>query len=405
MRIGVNCFSLRPQIGGQKQYFLSLFEELFEHDRENNYVLFYFKQNESELSDLRSSRWKTSAVLLSDQMEVAGYCEKIDLYFCPFGFLWPRPLPLPTVVTLTDVQEVFYPEFFTNADLYSRASHYPGSTMMADHVITVSNYSKQTIAEAHKINPNKVTVAHLCADERYYRAEIARFPSISLPFRDFAIYPANRWPHKNHDVLLRALCILRSDRKIVLNLVFTGYDPPEGYPLLTRAAEYGVADQVYCAGFLPVEELAWLYQHAQMLVFPSFFEGFGIPLVEAMAAGCPVVASRATCIPEVGLEAAQYFDPASPDEVAASIALVLRNEALRHQMIAKGKAVAASFSPRRMAALHRHAFQEAVKSYSAGGYYFRRIQHQWLALGTEHRYRRLLDERASREAGQAIPFK
>jgi glycosyltransferase involved in cell wall biosynthesis len=404
MRIGVNCFSLQPHIGGLKQYFLSLFDELLQHDTDNNYVLFHFKQNETELADLRTRRWKDSAVLLADQTEVAKYCDQIDLYFCPFGFLWPRPLPLPTVVTLTDVQEVFYPEYFTNADLYSRAAHYPGSTLMADHVITISNYSKQTIVEAHNLKSRNITVAHLCADERYYRApEIARSASVSLPFADFAIYPANRWPHKNHDVLLRALRILRNDQKILLNLVLTGYDPPEGYPLLTKAAEYGVADQVYCARFLSVEEMSWLYQNAQVLVFPSIYEGFGIPLVEAMAAGCPVVASLATCIPEIGREAAQYFDPASPEQVAASIALVLSSESLRRQMIATGKAVAAGFSPNSMAVLHKHAFQEAIKSYSAGRYYFRRIQHQWLALGTERRYRRLLSERANRRDGREDP--
>jgi glycosyltransferase involved in cell wall biosynthesis len=400
MRIGVNCFSLHPQMGGLKQYFLSLFNQLLEHDRENTYVIFYSSQNEGELAELRSRHWRSSAVLLSDQMEVSGYYDLIDLYFCPFGYLWPRPLPMPAVVTLTDVQDAYYPEFFSSENLRSRLFHHPASSRMAERVITVSDYSKQTIVETQNVSSEKVTVAHLCADERYYRAaEIARRPWIPLPSGEFAFYPANRWPHKNHEVLLRALWILRKERNIKLDLVVTGYDPPGGYPLLSKAAEYGVGDQVHSAGYVSVEEVAWLYRQARMLVFPSRYEGFGIPLVEAMAAGCPVVCSRATSLPEIGGESARYFDPGCADELATSIEVVLKDGALRERMTSEGRERAAAFSPERMAAQHQRTFLEARESYTAGRHYLRRIQHQWLALGARQRYRRLVAKLSGRGRG------
>ena len=105
----MNCFLLRAHIGGLKQYFLTLFNELLQHDAENEYVFFWFAHNEEEPNRLETERWKVNAILLRDQSEIAEYRHRMDLYFCPFGALYPRPLPLPTVVMLADIQEVFYP--------------------------------------------------------------------------------------------------------------------------------------------------------------------------------------------------------------------------------------------------------------------------------------------------------
>ena len=98
MRIGVNCFMLRPHIGGMKQYFRNLFGWLLENDRQNEYLFFYFRHNVDELRKLRSDRWRSNAILLEDQSQILDHLGKIDLFFCPFGPLWPRPIPLPTVM-------------------------------------------------------------------------------------------------------------------------------------------------------------------------------------------------------------------------------------------------------------------------------------------------------------------
>ncbi|HWW96019.1 MAG TPA: hypothetical protein VN375_21820, partial [Vicinamibacteria bacterium] len=107
MRIGVNCFLLQPNIGGIKQYFLTLFRNLLENDSENQYVFFWYEHNAGELANLGTDRWKEGAVPLTDQREVLSHLDKIDLYFCPLSALYPRPLPKPSVVSLPDIQEVF----------------------------------------------------------------------------------------------------------------------------------------------------------------------------------------------------------------------------------------------------------------------------------------------------------
>lgn len=375
MRIGVNCFLLQPNIGGMKQYFFNLFRELLLNDRQNQYIFFYFSHNTEELATLDGTGWQANAILLNDQAGVKQHLDKIDLYFCPFGALWPRPLPLPTVVTLVDIQEVFYPQFFTDFDIYNREYHFPGSTRMADRVITISHFSKQTIVQHHHISPHKVTVAHLCADDRYYRAaEVEQPPQCALPEEDFILYPANYWKHKNHDTLLRALQWLKVQKDLRVDGVFTGYDVPNGYLLTQKAAEYGVDKQVYRTGYVTVEELAYLYARAKMLVFPSLFEGFGIPLVEAMAAGCPVVAANTTSLPEIGADAAEYFDPLSVESIGRAIEKVWCDEALHRQLVERGRQRATDFSAAKLAETHRAVFEEAMQAFSPLRYGW----HHWI---------------------------
>jgi glycosyltransferase involved in cell wall biosynthesis len=382
MRIGVNCFALRADIGGIKQYFFDLFHELLANDSQNEYVFFHFSHNAEELTHLTNTRWQTDAILLKDQLEVKQHLDKIDLYFCPFGALWPRPLPIPTVVTLVDIQEVFYPQFFTSLDLFNREYHFSGSTRMADQVITISHFSKKTLVEHHRISLQKVTVAYLCADKRYYRAaEVARPPQCLLPKGDFIIYPANFWRHKNHDALLRALRWLKTEKGLKIDAVFTGYDVPNGYSLAQKVSEYELDEQVYLAGYVAVEEMAYLYSKAKMLIFPSLFEGFGIPLVEAMAAGCPVVAANATSLPEIGAEAVEYFDPMFPESIGLAIEKVWRDANLRWQLIERGKRRALDFSATKLAQTHLAAFKEAARVFSpvryAWNYWVYRPYHHW----------------------------
>ncbi|MCF8055232.1 MAG: glycosyltransferase family 4 protein [Desulfocapsa sp.] len=365
---------LQPDVGGIKQYFLSLFRELLSREDSNQYVFFYFKQNAAELNKIDSELWRENAVLLHSQKEIVRYLDTIDIYFCPFGTLYPRPLPLPTVVTLVDIQEVFYPNFFTLHNLLARNYQYRGSTRMADRVVTISDFSKQSIVAHHRVPEEKVKVAYLCADERFYRAkEVARRPDRPLPEK-FVFYPANHWFHKNHDILLRALVWLRDERKVLINAVFTGFDQDAGYQIKKKAREYGLQKQVFQLGYVSVEELAYLYSKAQMLVFPSLFEGFGIPLVEAMAAGCPVLAAEATSLPEVGGESVAYFDPSSAAGLGEAIVELAENENLRQDLIVQGQYRAKEFSAARMGDDHLKIFNEACDSYRRSTY----LRNRWL---------------------------
>jgi glycosyltransferase involved in cell wall biosynthesis len=372
MRIGVNCFLLQPHVGGIRNYFLTLFRELLERDDGHEYVLFWYPHNAAELEHLRTDRWRRNAVRLDDQRDVLLHLHRFDVYFCPLAGLYPRPVPRPTVMTLVDIQEVFYPEFFSADDRYTRQLHFPGSTRMADRVITISEFSRRTILEHHRLRPERVVAVHLCADERYARSEaVARPPAMPVPAR-FLFYPANPWKHKNHEVLLRALRLLRDERHRRLDLVLSGFGQDDRSTIMSLAERHGVRDQVHPLGYLAVEEMAYLYRHADMLVFPSLFEGFGIPIVEAMTVGCPVVASNVTSLPEIGEDAAEYFDPTSPGAAATAIERVIDDEQWRETLRARGLRRASAFSAAAVANGHLAVFQEAARAYSRPAFYWRR---------------------------------
>ena len=344
MKIGVNCYLLQADIGGIRQYFLNLFDALLVNDDVNEYIFFYFDHNVEDLNRLRSSKWRDNSILLESPKDIKHHLDKIDLYFCPFSTLSPRPLPMPTVYMVPDIQEVFYPQFFSNYLIVARKYHYLGSSKMADGIITISDFSKKSLLQFHKIPSEKVTVAHLCIDEKFYRAqETMRCPDQTLPDK-YIFFPANYWVHKNHDLLLRALAWLKKEKKVNVNLVLTGFGKDDGYPLSNKVEHYGLSHQVYQLGYVSVEELVYIYRHAQLLVFPSLFEGFGIPLVEAMAVGCPVLAARTTSLPEVGGDAACYFDPFSLEDLGNLIMEIMGSNDLRRDLVEKGRMRAELFS-------------------------------------------------------------
>ncbi len=373
MRIGINCFLLQPEIGGLKQYFTGLIRCL-RKQKDHSFVFFYFKENVEELAKILPLN-SDNSVFLRRQGEIKKHLHLIDVFFCPFGSLYPRPLPLPTVVTLVDIQEVFLPHFFSAKNLLDRSFHYKGSTLMADQVITISQFSKETIMKHHEVPAEKITVSHLFADKRFCNPQTAllelqtdnRIPD------SFILYPANFWWHKNHDALFQALVWLKNNEKLSVNVVLTGYEKKNGYPLKQKIEEYGLNEAIYLIGYVSVEELVYLYSKAKFLVFPSLFEGFGIPLVEAMACGCPVLTARTSSLPEVGEDSVWYFDPSSPEELGRKIKIMIEDEKLRKRLIALGVIRAKKFSVEKMAEKHIDAFQKAMKNYSHKRYLYNKF--------------------------------
>src|SRR5262249_29710006 len=159
------------------------------------------------------------------------------------------------------------------------------------------------------------------------------------PREDFLLYPARPWPHKNHARLFEAMRLLPG-----LRLVLTGYEGP-------------VPDDVESLGRVPVDELASLYRRAAAGGFPSLYEGFGQPPLEAMACGCPVACSNAASLPEVVGDAARLFDPTSVEAIAAAVRDVL---AAPDEWSARGLARAAAFTWERCAAAHEDVYRELV---------------------------------------------
>lgn len=230
----------------------------------------------------------------------------LDLVHYPLTIELPR-LGLPSVVTLHDVQHLELPRLFSRAERLFRGHAYDESARRADAVIVPSQFVRRGVVEHLGIPPEQVhAIPHGVDHERFSPGPDAR--------EGFLLYPARPWAHKNHERLFEAFALLRRERP-ELRLVLTG-GGHEGRP---------VPEGVTVQGLVSLDELVSLYRRAACLVFPSLYEGFGYPPLEAMACGCPVAASNAGSIPEAVGDAAALFDPTDTVEIAAVVSAVLES--------------------------------------------------------------------------------
>jgi glycosyltransferase involved in cell wall biosynthesis len=263
---------------------------------------------------------------------------------------YPLTVPLPKtkvarVVTLQDLQHLDLPEHFSAARRTFRNRAYDRAAQQASAVIVTSAFVRDRAIERLGLDESRINVIPLGIDHHLFSpAEETR--------EAFVLYPARPWPHKNHRRLLEAFVLLRSELP-ELRLVLTGGGLEE-----LGALPEGV-DRL---GAVAVEELASLYRTAACLVFPSLYEGFGLPPLEAMASGCPVAASSAGAVPEICGEAAVYFDATDPEAIANGIREAL---ALADELRELGIARAAEFTWERTAERH-DAVYASVASAATG---------------------------------------
>jgi glycosyltransferase involved in cell wall biosynthesis len=265
----------------------------------------------------------------------------------PSGIIYPDLYPLRNLLILPDLQHEYHPEFFTPQERDNRSHYYTAAIEHADHILTISEFTRKTVIERMKISPEKVTTAHLGVDPIFREpAEDTNrvLQKYNLEPHPYLFFPGNTWTHKNHRAALQALQHLKDKHDLKPLLVCTGTPKEAHDELLALSARLGVEAQFRFLGYCPQEDLPALYQQAVALVFPSLFEGFGMPVVEAMYCGCPVICSNTTSLPEVGGEAAYYIDPLDPEMLAEAIFQVISDPALRQDLIQRGREQARKFS-------------------------------------------------------------
>jgi glycosyltransferase involved in cell wall biosynthesis len=270
--------------------------------------------------------------------------DRVDALHFPLSTMLPPVSGVPSAITVLDIQHEFFPRFFNPAELAYRKVVYRAGVRRCQIVITISEHARRTIVERMNAPPENVRSIHLGLDHARFTPAPA---GAEAPVRQgFLIYPANRWPHKNHGRLFDAFQILR-ERGRDLRLVLTG-SFHEGKQ---------VPPGVVVKGRVSDEELVHLYRTASAIVFPSLYEGFGQPPLEAMACGCPAAVSNAGPLPEIFGDAPAYFDPLSVEDMAVAVERVLDDpEPFRR----RGLEVAARYSWARCAAEHEAVYRELL---------------------------------------------
>jgi len=278
--------------------------------------------------------------LYREIIDFDGY--KLDALHFPLTTIEPScfGVRIPIVLTVHDIQQEYYPDFFDKETLLARRERYRSSAERADLILTISEYTKKCLIEKYQIKSEKIIVTYQGvspAFEAYHASENGTDirGKYGLP-RDYILYPAASWPHKNHVGLLKALEILKSEYQCAANLVLLGLSMANEKNTSKAIQEYGLSDQVRVLGYVPLEDLIALYSSAVLMVFPSLFEGFGIPLVEAMRMGVPIACSDRTSVPEIAGNAAVYFNPEDPADMARGIYSLLKDDALGRTLVEKG---------------------------------------------------------------------
>lgn len=270
---------------------------------------------------------------------------------------------VPTIYTPHDLQHLHLPQFFSRADVARREKQYRALCAQATIVVVMSTWAKDDFVAQYGLRPDKVRVVPGAATTAVYEqpteAEMAAVrEGLRLP-EQFAIYPAKAWPHKNHLRLVGALELLR-DLGVEVPVVMTGNQDGSDIPVLAKARALGVADLLHFVGFVTPRDLVALYRMARMMVFPSMFEGWGLPVVEALAMGLPVACSKATCLPAVTAGAAELFEATDTAAIADAIRKVWLDEGLRERLTADGRARAADFSWDRTSRIFRACYRQVA---------------------------------------------
>lgn len=253
----------------------------------------------------------------------------------------PAPRGTPWIQTLHDVQHLDLPELFSRTELAFRRRFYDAPARKADLVITMSEFCRGQIVEHLGIDPDKVVVGHLGVD-------VSQYTPYDGERKPFVLYPARGWAHKNHARLVAAMELVRQ-RHPELTLVLTGGALDGLGPL---------PDWVDRKGLVSLEDLHELYRSASVMAFPSLYEGFGLPPLEAMASGCPVAAADSGSLPEVVGEAAVLFDPRDVESIAAGILAALERGSDYYEA---GLERAASFTWERCADVHIEAYERVAR--------------------------------------------
>ncbi|MFA6296658.1 MAG: glycosyltransferase family 1 protein [Patescibacteria group bacterium] len=352
MRIAIDARFFGPFGKGLGRYTEKLIKYLEKVDQKNDYTIFlrkenfdyYIVENKNFKKELADFKWYT----LNEQRNMPKVLKKgnFDLVHFPH-FNVPLFYKGDFVVTIHDLILLDFPtkrtttlgpiKYALKNMAYKKVIS--SAVKKAKKVITVSEYTKKRLIEHFDLDDDKIVVTYEACEKIHPEKEVINkdFLRMHKIEKNYLLYVGNAYPHKNLERLLKVFKNLRKDN-FDYQLVLVGKNDYFYQRLQDLAKELGLLDsnQVVFYGFAKDSDLATLYQNASLYVFPSFIEGFGLPPLEAMSYGLPVVTSKTSCLPEILGDAAQYFDPKIEKDIADVILNVINDNILKEEMKSKG---------------------------------------------------------------------
>jgi glycosyltransferase involved in cell wall biosynthesis len=361
MRIGIDVSMTADAKTGLPSYARSLVEALARIDAHNEYLLYpitwhSFPLNHRDAVRPRARNFKVVCGRMPERLLrrawERGDRERLlgpppDVYFSPFHNAPDRWFPR-LVCVFHDVAFRAHPEFSTEANRVYCEQQFERASRLAHHLVTVSHFSKAEIVRLMGTAADRITVVHEAADPRYRPLPGASVPARfqqALGGRPFVLYVGSVEPRKNLATLVEAYARFQRRTRQPVPLAIAGGTGWKNSAVFEAVARHGLQDRVHFLGMVSDQELLELYNTCALFCYPSLYEGFGLPVIEAMSCGAPVVTSRKASLPEVGGDAVRYVDDPR-DEVAIADALeeVLADRALQDRLRTAGLQQAARFS-------------------------------------------------------------
>lgn len=377
-KVAINLLWMVPGVvGGSETYMTRLLRGLVEGDGELEYMIFALPQFAEAHPDL-ASNYETLYAPLTGQVKsfrVAGENtwlarqtrkRKVDLIHHGGGTM-PLVRATRSVLTIHDLQYLYFPEYFTRSKLMFLKSMLPRSAEAARLVLVPSEFTRRTVIERLSIDPSIVIVVpHGIAprEQEEPATDVRERYRLDGPF---FLYPAATYPHKNHLVLIEAMTKLLKVHPEA-KLVFTGAKAWQEWSVAKEMGErigreiatQGLHESVRRLGYVSSADLDALYKEAVAVCFPSRFEGFGAPVLEAMARRCPVIAANATALPEVLEDCGHLVSPDNAEEWCQAMCELIEDEALRKEYANAGFERAKIFSWDRSATILEDAYKHAL---------------------------------------------
>lgn len=376
MKIAINTIPLLSPLTGAGNYTYHIAKNLQQISSHHGYTYFYgyysnklIPPGENPESIYRFKEALRKIPILGEAArnlkDFLNYfsSRKFDLYFEP-NFI---PIHIPakrTVVAILDFSFARFPQWHTKEKVRYFQNHFWKKIQRADRIIVISEYIKKEAVEEFRFAENRLTTIPLGFDRQNFKVYPLEALKIiqkqyHLPNK-FILFVGSIEPRKNLKGLLQVYMSMKKVLREEFKLVIVGFKGWENTEIMNSIQ--ALEGDVFYTGYVPNEDLGKIYNLAHLFVYPSFYEGFGLPPLEAMACGCPVVVSNAASLPEVCGEAAVYIDPYRVEEITNAIEKVLEDTALRNHLITAGKTRAMQFSWEKSAAEHLRVFEEVASA-------------------------------------------
>ena len=349
MKIAIDVHSLGTQSGGNETFYRQLLNGLAEDKSDNQYDLFYTHAAAlSQGSDDRRFRFAKIPTnpIVRIGVTLPRLLRKIrpDVVHCQY--VLPPLTRARSVLTIHDLAHEHFPEAFHPIEAARMKALVRWSAKRTTHILTVSEFSAADIAKRFNISRERVTVAYQSASPEFHprdksnsKEHIARTYGIDVPF---ILYVGRIQARKNLSRLVEAYHQVRQ-QGITSKLVIVGKKDWQSEQLLEKIKQLGLEDSVIFPGYVPFDDLPIFYNAAELFVFPSIFEGFGLPVIESMASGVPTITSFGSSLQEVAGDGALLVDPLDTRSIAEALGKTLTDTQLREHLIAQGLKRSAQF--------------------------------------------------------------